>query len=80
MNTHLRLVADNPALSPGVRLDGRALHLLADVLTEKVQAGHYEGAHVLATLQKLSPFGIAVVATWMAKAGLSETDILNVVV
>ncbi len=79
MNTHLKLVSDNPGSVSSARLDGRALHQLADVLTEEVRAGRFELAHFLAALQKLSPFGIAVIATWMTRAGLSEAEILNVV-
>ncbi len=80
MKTNLKLVSDNPISVSSTRLDGRALHQLADVLTEEVRAGRYELAHFLASLHKLSPFAIAVVATWMVKAGLSEAEILNVVI
>lgn len=83
MNNHLKLVShnpDKPASSPIARLDGRALHSLADMLTAEVQAGHSDLAHVLASLQRLSPFAIAVVASWMTRAGLSEAEILKVVV
>ena len=79
MNTPLKLVSDNRILVPSVRLNGRELHQLADRLTEEVQAGHVEVAHVLASVQRLSPFGIAVIATWMTKAGLSEAEIMGVV-
>lgn len=80
MSTHLRLVADNPSSISQPRLDGRALHDLADRLTAQVQAGHANYAQVLVSLQKLSPLGIATIATWMVRAGLSEAEILNVVI
>ena len=80
MKNHLRVVSVNPIPVSSDRLDGRALHQLADRLTEEIQAGHSEQAHILASLQKLSPFAIAVLATWMAKAGLNEAQILNVVI
>lgn len=80
MNTHLKLVADNPVSAPPGRLNGRELHQLADMLTSEVQAGRSEAARFLASLQKLSPFGIAVIATWMTRAGLSEAEILEVVI
>lgn len=80
MNAHLKLVSDHPVPAPSVRPDGRALHQLADRMTAEVLAGHSEAAHALASLQNLSPFGIAIVATWMAKAGLSEREILNTVI
>ena len=80
MSAHLKLVSDNPTPLPRVRPDGRALHRLADRLTEEVQAGHPELAQVVASFQHLSPFGVAIVATWMTRAGLSETEILDVVV
>ncbi len=79
MNTHLKLVSDNKSHAVRGRLDGRALHQLADRLTEEVRANRYEVARLLASLHNLSPFGIAIVATWMTKAGLSEADILTVV-
>jgi hypothetical protein len=53
---------------------------LADVLTEEVKAGRPDVARFLASIPGLSPFAIAVVASWMTKAGLSETQILNVVI
>jgi hypothetical protein len=80
MTTHLKLVSDNPISASGGRLDGRALHQLADRLTEEIQTGHSKVARVLASLEHLSPFGVAIVATWMTKAGLSEAEILEVVV
>ena len=79
MNAHLKLVSDNPVFVSGARLNGRALHQLADMLTEEVRAGRYDLARFLASLHKLSPFAIAVVATWMTRAGLSEADILSIV-
>jgi hypothetical protein len=79
MNTHLKLVSDNPVSVSSARLNGQALHQLADVLTEEVRAGHYDLARFLAAFHKLSPFAIAVIATWMTRAGLSEAEILNVV-
>lgn len=80
MNAHLKLVSDHPiAVRPG-RLNGRELHQLSDMLTAEVQAGRPEAARFLAALQKLSPFAIAIIASWMSKAGLSEAQILNVVI
>lgn len=79
MNTHLKLVSDHPVSAPTPRLNGRELHQLADILSAEVRAGHRELAHCLVAMQKLSPFGIAVIATWMTKAGLSEAEILDVV-
>jgi len=73
----LASVNTNPVLQS--RLDGRALHDLADRLTEQVQAGHPELAQVIPAFENLSPFGIAIVATWMSRAGLSEKQILEVV-
>jgi hypothetical protein len=79
MSAHLKLVSDNPTPPLRIRPDGRALHRLADRLTEEIQAGHPELAQVVASFQHLSPFDVAIVATWMTKAGLSETEILEVV-
>lgn len=80
MTAHLRLVSDNPLSGPSGRPDGLALHRLADMLTAEIRAGHYEVAHRLVSRQKLSPFGVAIVATWLTKAGVSEVEILDVVV
>lgn len=80
MNTHLKLVSDHPVSAPTARLNGRELHQLADMLINEVKAGRLEVARFLASLQRLSPFAIAVIATWMTKAGLDETQILNVVI
>jgi hypothetical protein len=79
MSAHLRLVANNRISGTRVRVDGRALHALADRLTEEIQCGRREAAHVLASRQHLSPFGVAIVATWMVKAGVSEAEIIGVV-
>ncbi|MFZ4535605.1 hypothetical protein [Propionivibrio sp.] len=80
MKNHLKIVSVNPNSVSSTRLNGCALHQLADRLIEEIKAGHSRNAHILASLQNLSPFAIAVVATWMTKAGLSEADILNTVV
>jgi hypothetical protein len=79
MTAHLKLVSDHPISTSNVRLDGLALHRLADRLTNDIKSGHVELAHAVASLQKLSPFAIAIIATWMARAGLSERDILKAV-
>ncbi len=80
MNTHLKLVSSRPSSASATRLSGQELHHLADVLTEEVKAGRPDVARFLASIPGLSPFAIAVVASWMTKAGLSETQILNVVI
>jgi hypothetical protein len=54
--------------------------LLADRLTERERTGQHERARELAAQQCLSPIAIATVATWMARAGLSEAEILRVIV
>lgn len=80
MNVHLKLVSDHPRSTPRARLDGPALHRLADELTEEIQAGHSSIAHALASFQNLSPFAIAIIATWMTRAGISGAEILDAVV
>jgi hypothetical protein len=76
----LKVVSGNPAAGSASRLDGRALHQLADRLAEAVQAGCTESAQELVSGYELSPFGVAVVATWLTKAGLTEAKILEVMV
>lgn len=78
--THLKLVTGNPAATSGTRPDGRELHQLADRLIEAVRAGCQESAQDLVSRYELSPFGVAAVATWMSRAGLSEAEILAVMV
>lgn len=80
MNTHLRLVSANSIPERHMRLDGQALHQLADRMTAEIRTGHFEIAHQLATFHQLSPFGIAIVARRMTQAGVSEEDILGTVV
>lgn len=80
MGAALKLVSDNPRLSSRARHDGHSLHLLADCLTERVRIGQHERARELVALQCLSPIAIATVATWMARSGLSEDEILSVIV
>lgn len=79
MRSHLKLVSDNPAPPPRERPDGIALRRLAEELADDVRAGHADVARGLAARHKLSPFGIAIVAARMAKAGLDEAQILRVV-
>jgi hypothetical protein len=79
MTAHLKLVSQNAMATSHGRLDGLALHRLADRLTKEIKSGHSEMAHALASLQNLSPFAIAIIATWMTRAGLSERDILKAV-
>jgi hypothetical protein len=79
MSAQLRLVAANPNPEPRQRMTGVALHRLADCLTTQVQIGNSDAAHRIAADEHLSPLGIAVVATWMCRAGLTEDQIIRVV-
>ena len=78
MVTKLSLVSVNPRPVRGRQHDPAALHRLADRLTDHVQAGHAGAAHVIARAEQLNPMDTATIATWMARAGLSETQILAV--
>lgn len=81
MHPRLQLVSSNPYRGLCCyRLDGQTLHRLADRLTAQVQAGNTQFAHVIAAIENLTPFGVAVVAMWMWRAGLSEQQILDVMV
>ncbi len=79
MSARLQLVSANPHPKLHSRLNGPALHQLADRLTEQVRQGHPEFAQVIAAFENLNPLGVAVVATWMTRAGLSEEQIIEVV-
>lgn len=78
MAAALKLVSYNPNPLPHARLDEKTLHSLADQLTAQVRAGRNERGSA-ASAYRLSPFDIAIVATWMAKAGLGEEQILRAV-
>ena len=80
MGTQLKIVAGNPAVVRGAHLSSRDLHGLADSLTNLVQAGCPQIAHTVASRAHLNPLNISVLATWMSRAGLSERQILQVVV
>lgn len=80
MNTHLRLVVENPTPKAHARLDGHMLLQLADRMTAEIRTGHADVARDLASFHRLSPFGIAVVAHRMTRAGVSEDEILEAVV
>lgn len=80
MSAKLRLVSDNPNPVVHQRFDGYVLRYLADRLTEHVKAGFTGCAKAVAEIQHLSPMEKAVIASWMARAGLSEAKILAVMV
>lgn len=80
MGAKLRLVSSNPHPTSCRRLDGMALHRLADSLSAQVDAGNCRLAHTIASQENLSPMDVAVVAAWMTKAGLSEEQILAVMI
>jgi hypothetical protein len=80
MDAKLRLVSDNPNPVIHQRFDGYVLRYLADRLTEQIKAGFTGAAHAVAEIQHLSPMDTAVIASWMTKAGLSEAQILKVMV
>jgi len=80
MRTQLKVIAGNPSVVRGDHLNSRELHGLADNLTNLVQAGCPQIAHTVASRANLNPLNISVLATWMSRAGLSERQILQVVV
>lgn len=79
MTAHLRLASSNSHPAPGRKLSLAALHTLADRLIRQVRAGKAVQAHATIANEHLSPLGIAVLATWLYRAGLSEDQILDVV-
>lgn len=79
MRTQLRLVTNNPDPLPCQHMSGPALHRLADHLTEQVRAGNTDLARRAVSDVCLNPLGVAAVATWMYRAGLSEDQIIEVV-
>lgn len=79
IKTQLQLVSDNPGPSSPARLDARTLHSLADKLAGAVHAGRGDLARILMRQLCLPPIGIAAVATWMVRQGVSEADVLKLV-
>ena len=79
MGAQLKIVAGNPSAC-GTHLNGRELHTLADDLTKQVRTGNTLLAHRIASRAHLNPLNISILATWMSRSGLSEEQILQVVV
>lgn len=79
MPSRLRLVWENPHPQPHLRNDLAMLRMLADTLAGSVRCGYLEGARQLASIHRLSPLALSVVATRMFESGLSEEQILKVV-
>ncbi len=80
MGAKLRIVTGNPSVVRGMHLNGQELHTLADYLTKQVLTGNTLLAHLIASRAHLNPLNISVLATWMSRSGLSERQILQVVV
>lgn len=80
MKPQLRLASNNSHPTRGRKLSVAALHQLAERLIGQVQCGNARQAHAAITNEHLHPLGIAVVATWMYRAGLSEDQIIAIVV
>lgn len=79
MSPRLQLVWENPHPQPHLRNDLTMLRLLADTLAGSVRCGYVDGARHLASIHRLSPLAVSVVATRMYESGLSEEQILKVV-
>ena len=79
MTSPLKLVAVNNQPEKRERLTARGLHQLADQFIRDVRAGRIAKARGVASERHLPPIGIAAVAMWMARAGMSEAEILSVV-
>jgi len=80
MGTNLRLVSNNPRWVPGHHHDGTTLHQLALRLTGHVRAGNTRFAHALAEVEALTPIEMGIISSWMAQAGLVESEILAVMI
>lgn len=78
MAAHLQLVSSNPQRAPGHHLTATALHRLALCLADHVLDGHAELAQAIVGAEALTPIEIGTVSTWTARAGLSESQILDV--
>ena len=79
MKAQLRLASNNAHPAPSRKISIAALHQLAERLIGQVRNGNAIQAHATILNEHLNPLGIAVLATWMYRAGLSEDQILAVV-
>lgn len=75
----LQLVSDHAVPGQAARLGAHELHGLADRLTVALRAGRGDRARAMLRQLRLSPIGIAAIATWMTRQGVSEADILKLV-
>lgn len=80
MKNALRVVAGNPESTSKGRIDAHSLHRLANQFLRDIRAGRLVKARGIIAESRLSPIGIAAIATWMTRAGASEAEILSVVV
>lgn len=78
MSAHLQLVVNQPSLSRARHHDAKALQQLAYRLSGHVRSGYVGFAHAAAQNEALSPIEVGIVATWMFRSGLSESQILAV--
>lgn len=80
MSANLRLVSNNPNRVSGHHHEAAELHRLAQRLTGHVQAGNTGFAHAIAGFEALTPIEMGLVSSWMAQAGIAESEILSVMV
>lgn len=79
MDNTLHLVWNNPCPQPHRKSDVKMLRNLADVMAGTIRAGQFESARYMASVYRLSPLALSVVATRMFRDGISEDEILRVV-
>ncbi len=79
MSRDLQLVWNNPCAPLHFKSDVRMLRRLANTLVGTVRQGHIESARMMASVYRLSPLAVSVVATEMFRSGISEDEILRVV-
>ena len=78
MNAHLQLVVNQPSPNRTPHHDANELRQLASRLTGHIRSGYVGFAHAAARNEALSPIEVGIVATWMFRSGLSESQILAV--
>ena len=79
MQRNLQLVWNNPEPAPQVTVSARTLRQLSEVLIGCVRRNEWLVGRQIVSLYAPSPFGIALIARRMSRAGIAEGDVLKLV-
>lgn len=79
MRNNLHLIWNNPSAAPHASVSASTLRQLSEVLIGCVRRNEWQAARQLVSLYAPSPFGIAVIAGQMSRAGIAEESVLKIV-